>query len=120
MDGKYKEAIEATQAALRLSGNYSFYLASLGHIYAMAGRASDARAVLKQLEERSKTEYVSPMAFALMQAGLGEKDKAFDWLEKAYETQDSILVYYLRDPQLKSLETDSRFGEMERRIGLPR
>jgi serine/threonine protein kinase/Flp pilus assembly protein TadD len=117
---KYKEAIEATETALKLSGNYSFYLASLGHIYGRAGRENDTRRILMQLEERSKNEYVSPMAFALIHTSLSEPDKAFYWLEKAYEMRDAILGYYLRDPQLESLATDERLNNLAERMGLSR
>jgi serine/threonine-protein kinase len=61
------------------------YQAQLGEAYAMAGRTEEARGVLRQLEELSTRRYVSPYHMAYVHTGLGEHDRALDWLERAYE-----------------------------------
>ena len=114
----YPEAISATQQAISLSGGYSLFKASLGHIYGMSGERGKALILLHELQERSKKEYVSPVAVALIHTGLGDKDEAFALLEKAYQDHDTVLVYYLRDPQLEGLQSDSRFADLLRRVGL--
>ncbi|MGH9941886.1 MAG: protein kinase domain-containing protein [Pyrinomonadaceae bacterium] len=114
----YEEAISATQQAVALSSGYTLFKASLGHIYGMAGQRGEAQRLLNELRERSNREYVSPVAVALIHTGLGDRDQAFAWLEKAYQEHDTILVYYLRDPQLEGLQSDPRFADLLRRVGL--
>ncbi len=116
--GKFKEAIEATKQALTLSNNYSFIAASLGHIYATSGQRAEAQKVLAQIEAQAQKEYVSPMAFALVHTALNDKDRAFQWLKKAAEQRDPILIYYLRDPQLENLQSDPRFAELVKQMGI--
>ena len=74
--------------------------------------------LLNELQQRSKREYVSPVAVAMIHTGLGDRDQAFAWLEKAYQDRDTVLVYYLRDPQLEALQPDPRFADLLRRVGL--
>ncbi len=114
----YDEAITETQKAISLSGGYALYKASLGHILGMAGRRAEAEKIVEELKERSKREYVPPFAMALVYTGLGEKDRAFEWLEKAYKQRDTILINYIRDPQLAPVRADQRFADMLDRLGL--
>ncbi|MCI0489097.1 MAG: tetratricopeptide repeat protein [Blastocatellia bacterium] len=115
---KYAEAIEETQKAISLSGGYALFKASLGHIYGMAGRREEARKILEELQERAKREYISPFALALIHTGMGDKDRAFASMEKAYEARDTILVNYLKDPQLDTLRSDARLKDLIARVGL--
>jgi len=72
------EQLRATFAVLP-----SRYAGELGYAYAMSGRRAEALRMLAELEERSKHEYVSPSARALIHMGLGDKEQAFTWLDKA-------------------------------------
>jgi serine/threonine protein kinase/Flp pilus assembly protein TadD len=113
------DAISQLQKAVDKTKSQSFFLASLGHAYAMAGRNSDAERVLQTLSERAKKSYVSAFDFATIYAGLGEKDKAFTWLDKAAAEHSSFLVYSKWEPRLDPLRSDPRFNQLLKRISLP-
>jgi hypothetical protein len=61
---------------------------------------------------------VSPTAFILIHLALGEKDRAFEWLEKAYEARDFDLCEIKVDPRLEPLRSDPRFADLLRRVGV--
>jgi adenylate cyclase len=115
----FAEALVELQEAATLSGRIADYLGGLGHAYARAGRASEARKVLDELKERSKGKYVSWRDIAVIYAGLEEKDQAFACLEKAYNLRDSGIVFMKVDPLFDPLRSDPRFQGLLRRIGLP-
>jgi tetratricopeptide (TPR) repeat protein len=83
--GRLVEAIPEYQKALELSEGDTDPTAGLSHAYAAAGRKAEAATILRQLQRQSKTNYVSPYMIATIYAGLGDKDKAFEFLEKAYQ-----------------------------------
>ena len=114
--GRYEEAISEFQTAYRLSGGTPYLLAELGHAYALAGRRADAVRVLKELAELSKRRYVPPYPISLIYAGLGENDRAFEWLEKSFEERHPWLVQIKVDPRLDLLRKDKRFSELASRI----
>jgi eukaryotic-like serine/threonine-protein kinase len=115
----YAEAIQEFQQAETLSGNATLMRAHLGHAYAVAGKANEARQILGELKERARQVYVSAYHIAVIHAGLGEPDQAFEWLEKAYEERAEFLVYLKADPRLDNLRADPRFPALLRRVGLP-
>ena len=93
--------------------------ASWGHVLAVSGRRDDALAQLARLEERSKTSYVSAVAFAHVHAGLNEVDEAFGCLDRAVRECDVWIAFTLAFmPALEQLRPDPRFAELRRRIGL--
>ena len=75
--------------------------------------------LLKQLEERSRRGYASEYDLAIVYAGLGEKDRAFEWLAKSCNNRDKDLVSLAADLELDSLRSDSRFQDLLRCVGLP-
>jgi adenylate cyclase len=83
---------------------------------AVSGRKAAAQGLLDELEELSKKEYVCPYYKALIFTGLGEKDRAFEWLENAYEEHDFTLVILGIDPMLDALRGDSRFISLLERV----
>ena len=85
----------------------------------MSGRTADARRILEALEQRARQEYVSPVAIAMVHAGLRENDQALHWLEQAYAQRDFDLVFAQRWLAFESLRGEPRFQEVMRRIGLP-
>jgi serine/threonine-protein kinase len=90
---------------------------SLGHVYAVAGRSDRARGVLTALRAAAARGYVPSYYFALVHAGLGERDQALRYLERAYEERSTVLAYLLIDPRLAPLRDDSRFLALARRLG---
>jgi tetratricopeptide (TPR) repeat protein len=79
------QGILALQQALSLSPDSTLYLAQLGQAFALMGRTEEAREVLRQLDERSRQRYVSPYHVAYVYTGLGEHERAMDFLERAYQ-----------------------------------
>jgi serine/threonine protein kinase/tetratricopeptide (TPR) repeat protein len=113
----YEEAISEYKKAIPLSGDSPDELASLGYAYALSGKRREAQAVIEELKKRSKRRYISPTIIAFIYAGLGEKDEAFAWLEKAYAGRDFILVLHRVDPTFDPLRSDPRFADLVRRVG---
>ncbi|MGH9316238.1 MAG: protein kinase domain-containing protein [Thermoanaerobaculia bacterium] len=115
--GRYEEAIAELQKAVELSGG-GVILGSLGYAYAVAGRRAQALEIVEKLKEGSRERYVPPAAVALVFAGLGEKDQAMLWLEKAYEERDPWATDLKTQPMFDSLRSDPRFLDLLRRVGL--
>jgi serine/threonine protein kinase/tetratricopeptide (TPR) repeat protein len=116
--GTYPEAIAEMRKALDLSEGDTNELASLGHAYAMSHQEAEAKKILDQLKERSQQTYVQPSLIALIHVGLGDKDQAFDWLQKAYEDRSAGLLYLKVDPAFDRIRSDSRFVDLLHRVGL--
>ena len=85
----------------------------------MFGKKDEARKILDELKELSEREYVSSYFLALIYTGLGEKDQALEWLEKAYQERAIYLIYVGKQPQFDALRSDPRFTDLLRRVGLP-
>ncbi len=115
----YNEAIAEVQKAMDLSGRgIPLFLAQLGAIYSYSGKRDEANKVLDELHELSKQRNVSPFYVALIHVGLGQKNQAFEWLEKAYEDRDHWLESLKVDPMLDSVRSDPRFTELLKKMGL--
>jgi len=72
------------------------------------------------MKERTKRQHISPCVFAMVHAGLGEKDEAFEWLEKAYGSRDFILTLLQVEPMFDPLRDDPRYADLMRRVAFPR
>ncbi len=114
--GKYDESIAAVQRARELSLDPLADMA-LGHIYASAGRKAEAQRIAVELEERVRRKEVSPFLPAVVYAGLNEKDKAFYWLERAYQERSNWLTLIKVGRRLKNLHGDPRFDDLLTRVG---
>jgi TolB-like protein/Flp pilus assembly protein TadD len=114
----YEEAIAEFHKAIALSGGSAQAVVLLGHAYALAGRREEALKVLDELSEMSKRMYVSSYRRAAIHLGLGDKERAYEWLERAVEERDAWLVWLKVDPVLDDLRSDSRFAKLVERIGL--
>jgi tetratricopeptide (TPR) repeat protein len=114
----FQEAITVFQQAIELSDGRPSYLANLGHAYALAGGVSESEELLDRLKAQSAREYVSSYDIAEVYVGLGRKDEAFEWLQKAYEERARALVLLQAEPKLDSLRADPRFHELLRQVGL--
>ncbi len=116
--GRYDSAIAEFAKARELSHDSNESLASLAHCYAVSGATSEAETLLKELMEGSARHYLSAYALALIHGALGQKEKAFEWLNRAYEISDGWMIYLSVDPRFAALRSDSRFREIVRRVGL--
>ena len=116
--GMYDEAIVEAQKGIELSGRNPSMIATLGYIYALAERRDEARKVLDDLLELSKKEHVSSFYVALVYTCLGQKEQAFECLEKAYEEHDVYLSQLKVFPLLDSLRSDSRYKAMLKKMNL--
>jgi tetratricopeptide (TPR) repeat protein len=115
--GLYDQAIpELQRSADSQSGDG---LAQLGYAYAMAGRKSETLKTLADLEALAKRRYSSPVRIACIYVGLGDKERAFEWLEKGYVGRSDHLTQLKTEPMFDSLRSDPRFGDLLRRVGLP-
>ena len=86
--GQQVAAIAALEEIAKLSARRAMHLAFLGHAYGTTGRQADARHLIEELKLRSRETYVSPLTFAIIHIGLGERDDAFRELEQAREAAD--------------------------------
>ena len=112
---RYAEAIaEFNRVAPSLGG----LSPGLAHAYAAGGNRNDAEKILKKLEEPSDDGTQDWYFIACVYAALGDKDKAFSWLEKASANHDYFLTFLNVDPQMDPLRADPRFGRLLQRIGL--
>jgi len=118
-EGLHDKAVAELQKAAVLSGGSPLTRAELAHGYAMSGRRAEARKVLEELRERSKREYISSYFVATIYAGLGSKDQAFAWLQKAFEDRADELVFLKADPRFDPLRSDPRFQDLLRRMNFP-
>ena len=117
---KLLEAISEYQKAVEISNGDQDAMAALAHAYAVIGKRSEAQKILRDLQQKSKTAYVSPYFFATIYAGLGEKDKAFEFLEKAYREKSLEIGWHLKaDLRIDNLRSDLRFQKLLQRIGFP-
>jgi TolB-like protein/Tfp pilus assembly protein PilF len=117
--GMYQDSVAAYQKALDLSGGSPNVLAGLGYTYAVWGKRSEALKNLRELKELSKHKYVRPYAIATIYVGLGEKDLALAWLQKAVADRSIPLPFLKTDEEFASLRSDPRYRELLNRIGLP-
>jgi TolB-like protein len=118
--GRPAQAIPEYQRAVELSENDSDAMAGLAHAYSAIGRGNEAEKILGQLQTQSKTEYVSPYMLGVIYAGLGNKDKAVELLESAYQEKSSDIAYFIKaDLRLDSLRSDTRFQDLLQRMSLP-
>lgn len=114
--GMHTEAIAEFQSAKSLSGARPLDSGSLGHAYAVAGRTAEARKILKEVNDRSPHVYFPAYDIALIHVALGEKDLAFEWLEKAFQERSPWLIHLRVDPRFDPLRSDKRFTTLLNRI----
>jgi tetratricopeptide (TPR) repeat protein len=118
--GMFEEAMAASRKAVTVTQGppKALAMAGLAHIYAVSSRKTEALKILAELQSLSEHSYVPATDTALIYAGLGEKDKSFAWLEKAYEEHSFTLSNLKVEPRFDPLRSDSRLADLLRRIGL--
>jgi eukaryotic-like serine/threonine-protein kinase len=112
-------AIESMRQAVFLAPDLAFVRAALAHAVARHGDAGEARDLLAQLLAEAAQGYVSAYDIALVHAGLGENDAAFEWLAKAIAERSVFVVHLAWDARLEPLRDDRRFTELVERLGIP-
>jgi TolB-like protein/DNA-binding winged helix-turn-helix (wHTH) protein/Flp pilus assembly protein TadD len=118
--GKLLEAISEYQKAIEISNGDHDATASLAHAFAAIGRRAEAEKILHDFERKSKSGYVSPYMIATIHAGLGDKNKAFEFLERAYQERSLDISWHLKaDLRIDNLRSDPRFQDLVRRVGYP-
>jgi TolB-like protein/Tfp pilus assembly protein PilF len=117
--GCYEQAIAEGEKAVKLSGGSPLMSAALAGTFGTAGRTKEAFQLLDDLTNLAKQKYVAPYYFAGVHAGLGEYDRAIEYLEKSYEEHCHWLIYLHIDPGMDGLRDDQRFQNLLRRVGLP-
>jgi len=116
--GMYDEAIATIDEAMAVSGGGAPLMwTTKGMIYAIAGKKDEARKTLDEILEQSKKGDVAPWMVAALYGYLGERDKAFEWIEKAFEERDHWLVYLKVSPVVDILRSDPRFPKLLERMG---
>jgi TolB-like protein/DNA-binding winged helix-turn-helix (wHTH) protein/Flp pilus assembly protein TadD len=113
----HSEAIAEFQRAIELSGHTAAFDSNLAYVYAVSGRKEEATGILKDLEARQDENASAAANIALIYVGLGEHDRAMNWLSKAYEARFNPSI--LLRPAFDTLRSDARFQDLLRRIGLP-
>ena len=116
---RYELAINEGEKGVMLSGGSPLMRAALAHTLGTAGRTAEARQILSDLTELAKQRYVAPYFFAGIHIGLGENDRAIDYLQKCDEEHSHWLIYLHLDPSMDDLRDHRAFQDLLRRVGLP-
>ena len=116
---RYPEAVAAYEKAGALSGRAPSVLGGLGYTLGMMGEKSAAEKILRELEEKSKQQPVSPLYFASVHMGLGHKEQAIDWLERTYQVRSHWLVTIPVDYKFDALHSHPRFQALLKKMNLP-
>jgi TolB-like protein/DNA-binding winged helix-turn-helix (wHTH) protein len=117
--GVHAQAISELQKAVSISHGSPAMLGALGHAFATAGNKPEAKKILVQMNESSKTRYVSPFYVAMVYAGLHEDDNALAWLEKAYNDRSNAVIFLKVDPAFDGMRSNARFQALLTRLAQP-
>jgi TolB-like protein/Tfp pilus assembly protein PilF len=117
--GRYEQAITEGEKGVKLSGGSPLMSAALAQTFAEAGKRELAIQILDDLTRLTELRYIAPYFFAGIYTGLGEGDRAIEYLEKCYEEHSHWLIYLHMDPGMDGLRSDPRFQDLLRRVGLP-
>src|SRR6185312_8003934 len=109
--GAVDDAVRAAEKALTLSSGTPFYLCAVGAAYAAAGKQTEARHVLDQLEQAAAHSYVSPYHRALIHLHLGDRERALEYLLEAYRIKDAWIVWLGVEPQWDPLRGEPIFDQ---------
>jgi TolB-like protein/tetratricopeptide (TPR) repeat protein len=113
----YSSAIATLEKAVALSNRNPSQLGALGRVYGLAGRRREAEKVLDELLALSRRRYVPPRSLTTVYEGLGDFDKAFEWLEKCYQERANTMIWLNVEPLDGPLRADPRFQDLLRRMG---
>jgi len=117
--GMLQAALAEFEKAVALSGRDPYYVSFLGYGQARAGNRVEAEKLIAELKELSKRRFIPSSFVALVYVGLGDKDQAFAWLEKAYEEREMRMIVLKASPTYDSLRSEPRFQALLRRMNFP-
>ena len=115
--GMHDKAIESLQVAARIDDS-TFIRGVMAHALARASRKAEAQRLIDDLIALSKSKFVSESMIAMGYAGLGDRDRAFEWLDKSYESRDEGIYWTKTHPMFAPLRQDPRYKPMLTRIGM--
>ena len=118
LSGRQAEGVAEIERAVALSPGNTLWLGQLGAAYAMAGDSKKAHAILRDLEERARASYVSPFHFAYVYSGLGDAERAVDWLERAVADRAGPVFGLKGSFLFTSLRGNPRFLALLRQLKL--
>ncbi len=113
------ESEKVPKEALTVTAENQFLALSLAWVYAVAGRRAEPEKIVEDFKKLSSREYIDPYAIAEVYAGLGDKNRTFEWLEKGYQVHSISMVWLRADPFWDNMRSDPRFQDLLRRVGLP-
>ncbi len=118
--GAYQEAVPPAQKAVALTGGKGYlYLGLLGEAYAMVGRRTEATKILEEIKGVWRGRLVDAESTVPVLIALGERDRAVERLQRAFEEHDQLISYLKVDPKFDSLRSDPRFQDLVRRMNFP-
>ena len=117
---QYPRSLDEYRQAGEKLGDWPVVVAARGYVSAASGRSSEALQDLASLEKQAHTRFVTSYGIALVHAGLGDKDAAFAWLDKAFSERSHWLVWLRLDPRWDSIRSDPRFEQLVARMGFPK
>ena len=115
-EGMFDVAFGVGNQAKKLSPSQNWSIAFGAYALAKSGKTAEARIVLDELLKVSKSNYVPPYHFALVYNGLGETQKALDYLEKGYAEKDVHMVFLKVEPKWNNLRNEPRFAQLMKRM----
>jgi DNA-binding winged helix-turn-helix (wHTH) protein/TolB-like protein/Tfp pilus assembly protein PilF len=117
--GRLEQSLAATESAEAAVPQWPVLVAARGYTLGVMGRIDEARAVRDEMERLSSQRFVTAYGVALVHAGLGEKEQAFAWLDRAFAERSHWLVWLRLDPRWKTLRGDRHFAELVERMKYP-
>ena len=114
----YWAAVTELNRARPISGEWSWIVGELGYVYALLDNRAEAEKIINELNGRETREYIDPVLVAYIYIALGDKDRAFASLDKAYQQRSGLICFLQVEPKFDPLRSDPRFGDLERRMGL--
>ena len=115
--GQFAEALAEYERAQQAAGDMPLF--GYAVTLARAGKTAEARAMLARLQAYGRDHYVNPITFTAIYAALGDRDRAFAWLDRTVEDRTGWLWGIASWPELDSLREDPRLGKLIKRMGLP-
>jgi adenylate cyclase len=116
--GMYEQSVSILEKGANLFPGNPFLMSALGYSYGVAGKKDEAERIVTGFIEIYKNRYFPPMFISRVYAGMGEVDKAIEWLEKAYEERDPMFSFVKSAPSHDYMHTDPRFKAILKKMGL--
>jgi DNA-binding winged helix-turn-helix (wHTH) protein/TolB-like protein/Tfp pilus assembly protein PilF len=117
--GRLDQSLAATASAEAAIPEWPVLVAARGYTLGVMSRTDEARAARDEMEQLSGRRFVTAYGVALVHAGLGDKEQALAWLDKAFAERSHWLVWLRLDPRWKTLRGDRRFSELVERMKYP-